>query len=168
MGTDFLTILALVWVIYMFLFTESDRQLSELLNRLKASLAINDKGTFQLTQFWAKQSFGISEIIDLGNAIKNGHSNKTNINKFHRNYQEINQGKIFLIVNLFLLSFNIIILSLVWFPSFLITIFRIHIVLSLIFGFIFYYYLNKLHNLAFMTFKVKSPKKEDSSQASTS
>ena len=157
MENNFLSILALIWVVYIFLFTEADRQLSELLNRLKASLAVDDKGTFQLNQFWASQSFGVAEIIEWGKLINDKDSRKKNINKFYKKYQKIKWGKLFLIINLFLLSSNIIISALLGFLDTPIIIFKTyivgtHIVLSLIFGFVFYIYVSKSSNLKFIGF----------------
>jgi len=168
METDFLTILALIWVIYIFLFTEADRQLSELFNRLKTSISISNEGVFELTQLQVKQQLGVPEIIDLGKTIKEGHTRKANINMFHKKYREINQGKLFLIANLFLLSFNIIILTLLEFPNFGIIGFKIHTAVSLIFSFIFYLYISKIPNLKFINFRAHLPQKEISSQGSTS
>jgi len=166
MENDFLTILALIWVIYIYLFTETDRQISELLNRLKFSISIGDKGV-DMQQLQVKQQLGAQEIIDLEKMIEEGHPRKKKINNFHKEYREINQGKTFLIWNLFLLSFGIIILTLLGVPHCLAVGFQVYITLSLVFAFIFYFRVSQLSNLKLTDF-VKSSEKEKTPTSSPS
>ncbi len=51
MGVDMLSVIALLWLIYTFLFIEADRQVSELLKRLRFSRSLNDKGVLKKPKY---------------------------------------------------------------------------------------------------------------------
>jgi len=149
-----LGLIALIWVIYIFLFTEADRELGELLHRVKFALAINDKGAFDPVQFDVKQHLSVAEIVELG-AVINSTVFSKKIKKFQTKYEEIQHGKIFLIINLFIVS---AVISADFFvksldsPSLFI---EVHYVISLLFAFVFYYYLNSLSKVKFVKITAK-------------
>jgi hypothetical protein len=156
MINDYISVLSLVWVIYLFLFTEADRQVTELLNRIKYSLSINEKGHFDQPQFIAKQPMGVHEIIQLGRFIDQTHSHAKFINKFANKYDQIEKAKIFLISNLFLLTADILISYFIQIMNFIDLqriVLTIHISVSLIFSVVFYFYVSKLANVKLLEFK---------------
>jgi len=140
----FITTISLVWLIYIFLFTESDKQILDLFNRLKFSLAINNEGAVEKIQLDIKMYMGIPEVISMGKIFKSGDSHKKNIETFKKKTWNIDLFKKLLIVNLFLLTIHPWLNFLNCFFSM-----QIHIILSLIFGLCFYWYVQQLPSLEF-------------------
>lgn len=144
MEIPFITTITLTWLIYTYLFTEADRQILDLFNRLKFSLSINNKGEIEQDQLIIKMKLGIPEIIELGNFFKkNNEQDKQakSIEKFRDIIQQIIQTKNFLFINLFIFTIHPLFSFLDCFLSM-----EIHLILSLIMGLIFYWYIQKLPN----------------------
>jgi len=155
MEYDGIATLAFIWVVYMFLFTEADRQIAELLNRLKSSLAISDKGVFEVSQFIAKQSLGITELVDYGEILNESSSQARNIRQFYDRHRDIERGKKFLIANLFLLSLQITMTGLFQiFDEQWLIISKVHIIFSLLFALVFYVYASKTPQVKYIKFVV--------------
>lgn len=144
MEIPFITTISLVWLIYTYLFIEADKQILDLFNRLKFSLAINNKGAIEKIQLEVKMYLGIPEVISFGEILKNDDAHKKNIGFFERKIRDIDLAKRFLIINLFLLTFHPIFVPSCWFITM-----EIHIILSLIFGLCFYWHIQQLPNLKF-------------------
>ena len=141
--------------VYLFLFTEADKQLTELSHRIKYALAIRDDGVLDMVQFNAKQHLAVSDIIQLGEKITHPTRVKM-IKRFGNKYREIEQGKTFLIINLFILTA----VALSVFTGFLsnFSLLKFYIIISLIFGIIVYFYITKLPNESFINIQMdKNP-----------
>lgn len=76
-----------------------------------------------------------------------------NINKFNKRRREIRQGKDFLIANLLLLSCSVIITDLLKLAYFQTVFCKLHMILSLIFVLVFYFYMNKINDIKFIRFE---------------
>lgn len=71
-----------MWLIYTHLFTEADKQISDLFQRLKFSLAVNNQGVVEKTQLEVKMSLGIQEVISMGSVFAEDDPMKNNLKRF--------------------------------------------------------------------------------------
>ncbi len=144
MDIPFITSISLVWLIYTYLFIEADRQILDLFNRLKFSLAVNNAGMIEKEQLEVKMYLGIPEVISLGQVFSKNDSHRNNIEQFEKKIKNIDVLRKLLMINLFLLTFH----PLLCFFNYFLTL-QAHLVLSLIFSLCFYWYVQKLPQLIF-------------------
>jgi hypothetical protein len=144
MDIPFITTISLVWLIYTYLFTEADKQILDLFNRLKFSLSVNNEGAIESEQLKVKVYMGIPEVISMGKIFEPGDIQKNNIEKFENKILSIDLFKKILVFNLFILTLH------PWF-YFLNCFFsmQLHIVLSLFLSLFFYWQVQLLPNLEF-------------------
>jgi hypothetical protein len=100
---DFISILSLAWLFFTFLFAESDKELNELLRRLRFSRGIKD-AKFDPVQYQAEQHVGIEELRMISSHTNKEAINNINARKYLKKYDEIDAGKRFLIFNLFVIT----------------------------------------------------------------
>lgn len=143
-----LSIVSLVWVIYIFLFTGYDKILSDTFQRLKCAIAIDIDGRFNLKQQQVTEHMGLLEIFEFGKKLNKDLSRAQQIERFRLQYIFINGLKKLLEINLILLTIH----GFVWPVSFLS--FKIHLIFSLFLIFSFYLSYNTLNSLRFINFTI--------------
>ncbi|MFO1519073.1 MAG: hypothetical protein U1F57_05355 [bacterium] len=152
---NLITVVTLVWVIYSFLFIEADRELAELLRRVKFAIAINKSGVLDLNDFNAKQHLSAIEVIELGEIVQDIQF-KAKIQKFKEKYSCVGIIKKISAINLLLLS-GFVTLDFFTHPNkCFIAWIKIHIVLSIFFSLIFYFIISNLSKQKLIQFSIKS------------
>lgn len=156
MEITYITTISLTWLIYTFLISDIDKQIMDVLNRLKFALSINPTNHHvDLNLLQAHGLMGIPEIIDYGTAMPSNNSGSNIINQFKKRYKVVEGFKMTLMWNLFALSVHAVIYSILCFSNILLL--QTHIIFSLFLGIIFYWYTQK--ELSTLTFSKLSIEK---------
>ncbi len=143
MEIAYITTISLVWLIYTFLISDADKQVIDVLNRLRFALSV-DINTHSLSTslLQAHGQMGIPEIIAYGKGMADSDPTMAKrINGFEIKYEAIEKFKRILMWNLFILTAHAVIFSISCFSSILLI--QIHVIISLFLGLIFYWYTRK-------------------------
>lgn len=145
-----LTTIALVWTIYIFLFSEADKHLDKFLKKAQFAISINSKtGTIDPQQLSIKQQFTAQQVFNFGECL----NEKKLTRRFYKKYKNIETWKTVLLVNISILT----ILGLTNPCGPLFPWLRLHIFLTLILAGIFYYQASDLSNEKLHGFVADSP-----------
>jgi hypothetical protein len=150
---NILTAVSIIWVIYIFLYTETDKQINELFRRLKFTFGIHE-GVFNLQLYAAEQHLGIPEVFEHLNTFPNS-PRAGGIKKFKQQYKIIERIKVASLVNLFLLSLVGLAITLGWLSKECwISWGKIHTTVSLIFSLFYYYVISNIQKIEFTRFLI--------------
>lgn len=129
---DSITIIALIWTIYIFLFSEADKQLALFLGRAQLMISIDsEKGSFDSQQFLIKQQLKTAEdVFYFGESL----DDKDSTRNFYKKYKSIEDWKTCLLINISILTILIFANS-CCIPSWWI---RFHTLVTFILGGVFY------------------------------
>jgi hypothetical protein len=138
MEIAYITTISLVWLIYTFLISDIDRQVTDALNRLKFALSIKPTNHHvDLSLLQAHGLMGIPEIVDYGSNMSKTDPGFTIIAKFNEQYKKIERFKQLLIWNLFALTAHAIAYTFLSFSN--LALIQAHIIISLVLGIFFYW-----------------------------
>lgn len=159
MEIAFITTVSLVWLIYIFLFGDIDKLISDTLTRLKFALSINitgaQIGAVNLTLLQVHGQMGIPELLSYGEQMTNSDTRGAGLIKlFGSKHSSVETFKKVLLWNLFVLTAHAVIYSVLCLDTLFIL--QIHIIISLFLAIIFYWYSHKkLSSLVFSESEVR-------------
>lgn len=152
-----LTTIALVWTIYIFLFSEADKHLEKFLKKVQFAISIDhETDTIDPQQLSMKQQFTAQQVFDFGECL----NEKDLTRRFYKKYKNIETWKTALLANISILTiFGLTNECGHFFPWL-----RLHIFLTLILAGIFYYQASGLSSEKFHGFIADSHASADNGE----